>query len=244
MNVPLIRVTQLESFRRYMSDDYSYVTEQDVIDGIAGTFQGNTLTRIGSAFHRIVEEGTPKCSKVDEGFREYTYYNKPVREPIPCGRAFDVDGETVVMDVPQIKTALEYRQEFDGAFHEVREYKDYGNAIVTGCADMIYGNMIRDIKTKFSPVEDKDYINSCQWRYYLELFDTDTFAFDLFVFDGYDKDKHKADVRGLPIIRHEPPIMCYRYYGMELENRALLDSFLHWAEYRGLIPYLIKQKVA
>ena len=240
---PLIRVTTIESYRRYMSDDYSYVTEQDVIDGIVGEFSGNTYTRIGTAFHRIVEEGTPKCSKVDEGFREYTYYNKPVREPIPCGRAFDVDGETIVMDVPQIKTALSYREEFDGAFHEVREYKDYGDAIVTGCADMIYGNMIRDIKTKYSPVDDKDYINSCQWRFYLDLFETDTFAFDLFVFEDYDKNRHKSDVRGLKLTRHQPAIMCYHYDGMERENRILLDSFLRWADYRGLLPYLQKTEI-
>ena len=178
---PTIRVTTLESFRRYMSDAYSYVTEQDVIDGITKEFDGNDYTRIGTAFHRIVEEGSPKCDKVPEGVREFTYYRKPAQEPVPCGRRFDVDGHDVVLDIAQIKVALEYRDQYSGAFHEVREYKDYGNAIITGCADMIWNGMIRDIKTKYSYPTDSDYIASCQWRFYLELFECDEFAFDLFV---------------------------------------------------------------
>lgn len=240
---PTVRVTTIESFRRYMSDDYSYITEQDVIDGIVGGFSGNNYTHIGTAFHRIVEEGAPKCSKVDEGFREYTYYNKPVKEPVPCGRSFDIDGDKIVLDIPQIKVALAYRDEYEGAFHEIREYKDYGDCIVTGCADMIYGSMIRDIKTKFSPIDDKDYINSCQWRFYLDLFDADTFAFDLFEFEDYKIDKHGTDVRGLKLTRYTPAIMCYRYDGMGDEVRSLLDSFLRWAEFRGLMPYLQKQEI-
>lgn len=239
---PTIRVTTLESFRRYMSDAYSYVTEQDVIDGITKEFDGNDYTRIGTAFHRIVEEGSPKCEKVPEGVREFTYYRKPAQEPVPCGRRFDVDGHDVVLDIAQIKVALEYRDQYSGAFHEVREYKDYGNAIITGCADMIWNGMIRDIKTKYSYPTDSDYIDSCQWRFYLELFECDEFAFDLFIFNDYNPDKHKADVRGLKLEKYDPSIVCYRYPGMEDQNRALVEQFLKWAEFRGLLPYLIKEE--
>ena len=56
---PLIRVTTLEAFRKYIeqSDYANYeITEQSVIDSIVGEFKGNEYTRIGTAFHRIVEE--------------------------------------------------------------------------------------------------------------------------------------------------------------------------------------------
>lgn len=244
--IPLIRVTQLEKFRRYIeqSEYANYeITEQSVIESITGVFTGNEQTRIGTAFHSIVETGKPKSEKVPSGERSFLYYGKEQKEPVPCGRKFDIDGFDVILDVNQCKVALDYRNEFPNAYHEIRLYKDFGCAVVTGCADIINGIEIRDIKTKYSYPSDSDYINSCQWKFYLELFNVDVFHFDLFVFDNYNKDKHGYDVRGLPLERYYPAITCYRYDGMERDNRNLLRSFLEWAEYRDLVKYLIKETV-
>lgn len=243
LNKPLVRVTTLEKFRRYMSGDYEYETEQNVIESITKEFQGNEYTRIGTVFHRIVEEGTPECVKAPAGTRKFLYYGKETEEPVPPGRTFDVNGFKVSLDVPQCKVALAYRNQFPDAWHEVRLYRDYGRAIVTGCADMVDGAELRDIKTKYSYPSDADYINSVQWRYYLELFNMDVFHFDLFIFDGYKKEKHGYDVRGLELKRYEPPITCYRYEGMEQDNMMLLDDFMDWAESRNLIEYLTNKDI-
>ena len=124
---PLLRVTQLEAFRKYIEqndyDNYE-ITEQSVIDSITGVFTGNEYTKIGSAFHKIVEEGTPKCDKVETGERTFLYYGKEQKEPVPCGMSFDIEGEKVVLDVSQCKVALDYRNEYPNAFHEIRLYKD------------------------------------------------------------------------------------------------------------------------
>lgn len=243
---PLIRVTQIESFRRYMeqSDNAKFViTEQSVIDSITGEFQGNEYTRIGTAFHFIVETGCPECVKVPAGVREFTFYGKHATEPVPEGRQFNIDGFPVVLDVEQCKVAMDYRNEHPNAFHEFRIFHDYGSAIVTGCADMIDGLVIRDIKTKYSNPEDSDYINSCQWKYYLEMFGADTFHFDLFCFDGYDKDKHGYDVRGLKLTRHTPAITCYWDKHLETYNKKLLDDFLRWASDRNLIDYFMRDTI-
>lgn len=233
-----VRVTLLESFRRYMSDEYAYVTEQDVIDCITKKFEGNDYTRIGTAFHSIVETGRPICTMEPAGERHFLYYGKDIVEPVPEGRRFSYKGGDAILDLNQCRVALNYRNEHQGAFHEVREYKDFGEAVVTGCADMIDGNVIRDIKTKYSTVSDADYINSCQWRYYLELFGAEDFAFDLFVFRGYSKKKYLGDVRGLELVPYKPSIVCYRYPSMGDDNRKLLSDFLSWAEYRDLMKYL------
>ena len=238
MKKPLLRVTQLEKFRRFMSGEYEYETEQDVIDTVTGMFKGNAYTYIGTAFHRIVEGNTGGVEKAEAGERKFLYYGKEASEPVPCGRTFDIDGNRVSLDIAQCKTALSYRNEHPDAFHEIREWADFGDAVVTGCADMIDGTEIRDIKTKFSVPSDKDYIGSCQWRFYLELFGADTFRFDLFVFEGYSPDKHGTDVRGVPLRRHTPPITCYRYGGMEDDNRYLVKRFIEWAGYRNLIDKL------
>ena len=238
---PVVRVTTIESFRRYLEQSersFYEITEQSVIDSIT-SFTGNVKTRIGTAFHRIVEEGSPECDKVAAGTRSFTYYGKPKEEPVPCGRSFDVDGHKVVLDIDQIKVALAYRKQYPDVFHEVREFKDYGDCVVTGCADMLCTTEIRDIKTKYSSnFSDEDYINSCQWRFYLELFGLDAFHFDLFIFDDYNEAKHGYDVRGLNLHRHDPAITCYRYPSMEQDNRNLLTEFLKWAEFRNLTSYL------
>ena len=242
---PLVRVTQIEAFRRWMyqSEHDAYeISEQSVIDSITKDFTGNEFTRIGTAFHSIVETGSPVCDKVPAGVRKFTYYGKPSEEPVPCGRRFSIDGHDVILDVPQCKVALSYRDDYPGAFHEVRTLKDFGEAVITGCADMIDGMELRDIKTKFSVPVDSAYISSCQWRYYMELFGADTFHFDLFCFDGYNKDKHGYDVRGLPLTRREP-ITVYRYPGMEQDNANLLHDFIEWAGDRHLLSFLTKDSI-
>lgn len=221
---PIVRVTMIEAFRRYLANgehDYYEITEQSVIDSITGEFKGSEYTRIGTAFHKVVEVGNPTCcKKVDNGYE------------------FDIEGHSVLLDYNQCQIGLDYRNEHPSAFHEVRRYKDYGRAIVTGCADMIDGIELRDIKTKYSAPSDKDYIDSCQWRYYLDIFNADVFHFDLFVFEGYKIDKHGYDVRGLGLKRHTPPITCYRYPDMEADNLALLNTFMDWAESRKIIDLL------
>jgi hypothetical protein len=213
------------------------VTEQSVIDTITKEFQGNAYTWVGTAFHSIVETGKPKTEKVAAGERTFLYYGRKKAELVPEGRKFDIDGNEVILDIPQCKIALDYRNEHINAFHEVRLYKDYGEAVVTGCADMIDALEIRDIKTKYSYPADQDYIDSAQWRLYLDIFNADVFHFDLFEFENYDLNKHGCDVRGLPIHRHDP-ITCYRYPKMREDIDNLLYEFLKWAKARNLIQYL------
>lgn len=236
---PIIRVTQLEQFRRLMSGEYPWLTERSVIDSITGEFVGNTLTRIGTAFHEIIQNGNKFDAEVPPQDAEwYNAGRKMSQEPKPFGYKYKIDDYDVIFDVPQVDTALAYRNECPGAFHEVRLSKDYGDTIVTGCADIVNGNEIRDIKTKFSPVNCNDYINSAQWRFYLEIFELDDFKFDLFVFNGYKEEKYGYDVRGLSITRVTPPITCYRYKDMIKDNRLLLSQFLDWAKSRNITKYL------
>lgn len=213
------------------------IAEQSVIDSITGEFNGNELTRIGTAFHSIVESGHPDCQKVAAGVRRFLYCGKDKAEEVPAGRAFNIDGNIITLDTEQCKAALAYRDEHPGAFHEVRQFKDYGEVVVTGQADMIDGTEIRDIKTKFSPVRDSDYVNSCQWKFYLDIFGADTFHYDIFSFEGYKKEKHSQDVRGLRVIRHSPSITCYRYGKLSEDIEFLLGMFVDWARQRNLMKY-------
>lgn len=229
MNRPIIRVTTLEAFRRFRDNsierDYYEIPEQRVIDTVVGEFRGNEYSRIGTAFHRIVETGRP------DGY-------------MPDGSCYViVDGYTVRFDPVQLKVALDYRGEHPGAFHEIRQYKDYGRAVVTGCADLIDGIEVNDTKTRYSAPSDREYIDSAQWRFYLDIFKADVFHFNVFTFHGYKPEKHGYDVRGLELIPHTPPITCYRYPDMESQNLALVNEFMDWAGSRGLVGYLTEAQI-
>ena len=242
---PLVRVTQLESFRRWMVQpeaDGWEIPEQSVIDSVTGGFQGNEYTWVGTAFHAIVETGRPKAVRVPAGTRRFQLRGKEVEEPLPEGRRIEAGGHWVTFDKPQCQAALDYRGEHPWAFHEYRRYMDMGQAVVTGCADMIEGTELRDIKTKLTAPRDSDYRDSCQWRFYMQLFGCSTFHFDLFEFKGYDRERHGLDLRGLPLGRREP-ITLYRYRGMERDNERLLSMFLDWAERRGLTEHLMRETV-
>ena len=127
MGKKLVRVTQIEKFRRFITGHSDYDTEQSVIDTLTGSFKGNEYTRIGTSFHKIVEGDTTGCKKLTRTETEL------------AGRGFDIDGYLVKLDLAQYKIALAYRDRFPNAFHEIREYMDFCNIIVTVCADIING---------------------------------------------------------------------------------------------------------
>lgn len=219
-----IRVTQLEKFRRFRDDVSSYDTEDSVIETLSGVFKGNEYTQIGTAFHKIIEDGEALYIGNDE---------------------FKLQSDvTVFMNKQQVDIALSYRNSLTDAFHEIRLDKNYHtpffDANVTGCSDIIIGNIIHDIKTKYSTPQQQEYIDSCQWRFYLEIFELDQFVFDIFQLKGYDKEKHSLDVRQLTMIQHEP-IPCLRYSEMENDNQKLLNDFCEWIEFRKL-HHLLKLK--
>ena len=222
MKKKLVRVTQLEKFRRFISDHSEYDTEQSVIDTLTGDFKGNEYTRIGTAFHKIVEGDTAGCKKIIQAENEL------------AGREFDIDGFPVKLDINQCKVAVAYRDRFPNAFHEIREYMDFGDMVITGCADIINGFEIHDIKTKYSSINDEDYTESCQWRFYMELFGVEDFHFDLFRFVGYDREKHGYDVRGLLLNQYDPPISFHWYNRLEEDNRVLISEFVRWIKFRNL----------
>lgn len=216
-----IRVTQLEKFRRYRDSVSSFDTEQSVIDTLSGEFKGNEYTWIGSAFHKIIEIGE---SAWNDGI-------------------VNVEGKDIRFNESQKNAAIAYRNSMPEAFHEIRLNKvfktSFGNVTISGCADIIHGNIIHDIKTKYSSPVQQEYIDSCQWKFYLEIFEADRFVFDLFQFCNYKIDANGLDVSGLKL-KEIDPIPCLRYNNMETDNNILLNDFMDWIDSRNLYHLLKK----
>ena len=97
-----IAITTLETYRKYLAGD-EWTDQQAVIDSLVVPFQGNEYTRIGSAFHAIVEQG------------------ENVIEELPDMGKFrvTVDGKwPVIFNDEQVAMALKYRDKLPYAFHE------------------------------------------------------------------------------------------------------------------------------
>ena len=219
-----IAITTLETYRKFLAGD-EWTDQDAMIAAITTPFQGNAYTRIGSAFHAIVEQG------------------ESVIEELPEMGKFrvTVDGWPVIFNDEQIGMALRYRAKLPYAFHEEwigREYDTPSMPIwVHGRVDVLHGIFVRDIKTKYSKVAYDDYANSAQWKFYLDFTGLDTFYFDLFEFPGYKIDKHVYDVSSLGI-KPYGAIECIRYNGMEEENRQLVCDFTDFIVKHNLTSFL------
>ena len=228
-----ISVTSLEKFRRYIEGVSSYDTEEALLETLSGEFKGNAYTRIGTAFHNVVELG-------EEAFAGNTHAD-----------CFPVvsDNTVVLMNQEQILTAMKYRYSIRGAFFEIPLGRDFSSTpfpiYVSGRADVISGAEIRDIKTKYSTPKASDYSNSCQWKLYLDILEAERFCFDVFEFRGYSQDKcideeGIDDVRELKLVPFDT-VVCDRYNSMEQDNRALVNEFCKYIEIKNLY-HLLKQK--
>lgn len=220
-----LRATTLEKFRRFMSDNYSYETEESLIETLSGSFKGNEYTRVGTAFHLIVERGDVSTHEGDK-------------------RIVKIDEFDIIFNQSHVDTALAYKEEIKGCFHEIRDSKTYhvdGAKIdISGGADVIMGIRLRDIKTKYSPMRDiEDYTDSYQWRVYCDIFELPEFYFDIFEFKGYKKEKHGYDVSSLSIVRHDP-IQCLSYATMQTDIEKMLSKFLEFVRFKNL-EYLFQE---
>lgn len=210
-----IRATILEKFRRFIQEVSEYETEESLMETLTGVFTGNEYTRIGTAFHKIVE-----CGDVS------------IKNIVP------IDNFNVHFNDLQIDTALTYKESIKGCFHEIRAEKAYyingTKLIVSGGADVVLGNQIRDIKTKYSYIKSiADYTDSIQWKLYCDIFELPEFYFDIFEFQGYQKEKHGYDVSGLTLKKHDP-IHCLAYSGMQSDIEILLGQFIEYLKFRNI----------
>lgn len=102
---------------------------------------------------------------------------------------------------------------------EVEFRKDYGELAVVGHADGQIGNMIVDYKTteQFDP---ERYMESYQWRYYLDMSGCDQFLYQIFVIRPFGPPRC-YEVRETHTIKH------YRYPGLHSDCERLALSCFH-----------------
>ncbi len=193
-------------------------TEAELIESIKGVFEGNDMTRVGGAYHKIIEL---EASIVEDGLL----------------------ADDILFTHEQAAPAIQFRGHHKNMIPEVPVTKVYetrrGPILASGRVDGLEGKQIRDTKCKFRPPDYQEYIDSYQWRFYVDMLGLDTFYYDFFEFKGFDSLQGDRPflLPGVTIQGHEP-LQCVRYRHMAEDCRSMLNDFLEYIDNRNLWPLL------
>lgn len=220
-----VSLSILTTFNSWLNDD-AFTTRQDVIDMVVSPFEGNAYTRLGQAFHSIVEHGKKVCTELPDGRI----------------RVLSDDGQDCYFNSAQVQVALDYKARFPNALHEVPRSKLYhtaeGDIYVTMRIDLIDGLVIHDIKTKYGIIDDAPYYLSPQAPFYMEVLGLNEFYYDLFKIERYNTKAPTQDVSQMGISVYEPSIHVIRYPKMEHDNLLLVQEFIKFAKENNIYDKL------
>jgi hypothetical protein len=231
-----INVTTLESYRRYTREVTPLDTEERLIEKLQGGFKGNAKTRVGEAFHTIIEKGQP-CLQ----YRQNDYSRE--RDLFRVG--------DVYFTAPQVKLAMDYRNAYPGMIHEVPIFKVYevprlGEILVTMKTDGILGRHVHDAKVKFRPPNVEEYLDSYQWRFYLDILGVDLFTYHFWEVLGFNHDTPPEipfiDLSTCHMVDHEP-LNCYRYLRLSEDCKDLVVDFMEYIHFKNYYTHLKNAQV-
>lgn len=94
--------------------------------------------------------------------------------------------------------------------------KKYGPLLVRGRVDEVQGTVVTDYKLTFSSVDGERYMESCQWKFYLEMLNCN--VFDYKIFEAYEKPD-------CYLIKKFHPMRLYRYPDLAKDCRGIADAF-------------------
>lgn len=198
-----ISATQLESYRRWLLNDES--TIDDIIDFLLKRTEPTEAMLAGSAFHKILENSS---------------YNDELSIVEQDGFKFDLSDLDCEIALPEVKEfKLEKQTVIDGE-----------PVTFVGVVDAIKVNEIFDHKLTSQP-NAENYIDSMQWRCYLDWFDCEKFTYNLF-------QSYKPANQDVYLIKTFLPISFYRYEGIDLDVRNMASSFIDFV--KNHVPELIK----
>jgi len=223
-----ISVTTIEKFRRFLVGASTRDNEAELLQAIKGIFLGNDLTDVGEGYHKIMEG---EAEVTDGGLIAH------------IGRG-DVK-KSIFFTAEQARPALDFREAHPNMIHEIPVKKIYetkiGPVLISSRVDGQEGIETQDKKCKFRPPNFQEYIDSYQWRYYLDMLGTRIFFYDLFEVKGFDALTGTMPyyLPGVSFHAHER-LQCVRYQQMGADCLALLNDFLDYIDLRGLWQFLKK----
>lgn len=174
------------------------------------------------AFRRWREDD---ASTVDDLIR-YITEDKP-SEAMLAGTAFHKALELAQDGEYETLKANGYTFLFDAnailslpVIRELRAYGKYGDLCVTGQVDGLNGKTVVDHKTT-SRFDAERYLAGCQWRFYLDIFEADTFVWNVFEIREFYPKAYRVS---------EPhTLSAHRYPELQEDCQRLAGEYLDFA---------------
>lgn len=220
-----VSVSKLDAFDKFVhrqtEDNEQYNNEQTFLATLMGKFVQIDHAKYGECFHAIVEGIAQRVLLTGEKPQQVYKYK-----------------EVMIPDA-QAQHAIDYGARHAGGISELAVSKRYStrwcDLIVTGRLDKLIGNWIRDCKTKYSsPDMQEDYIDSAQWKFYLDMMDLDVFWYDVFQVSGFNalSDMLTAKIKPLE------PMYCVRYPELPEDIQSVMEEFVEYVQFKNLQQWI------
>lgn len=209
-----VRVTNIEAFREFMycanAEDKPWINESNLIDSLKGSYTAGVKADFGSAGHAIIEDHE-RC-KTTKGYmwRRFNFTNDQAMPLIKHAS----EHPYWIREIPMSK--LYHTKHFD--------------LIVTGTTDAMEGITLRDTKFKFSNFDVQDFIDSCQYKFYLDMAGLNHLYYDFFRVYGFETIEDCGKAR----INDCESMLVTTYPGMKDDLHSLLDEFSGFIILKGL----------
>jgi len=153
-----ITVTTIESFRNYLNGS---IELEDLLKRIRGEFTPSRRMELGSAFHDILEKAEERFIHERNVFKAKNGIEFDFDVIAPCYEKI-VQGTTFEVKITKIYKIGEEEVE------------------VVAKVDQLYGNYIIENKTCWGTFDFERYFNSCQWKYYMDIFEAERVYYNVF----------------------------------------------------------------
>lgn len=213
-----ISCTTLESFRLWSQPEQEWMSEQDLLDTIAGKFEGNHKVWLGQAFGAVLEH--PELYRVPAGYR--------VAGLRGCPETFEFADAVMA---PALALIDRPRTIFEAKASEM-----YDGHQVVAKADQLNGAHLIETKTTLSTFDFDKYAASCQWRFMLDIFGAVRCTYHVFCLS--------EDQAGVIDLKSVETFNLFPYTGLRNDCGLLVREFAAYVDAKGLRPMLEARQVA
>lgn len=232
-----ISTTTIDSYRSYIEEDKLFgnivTTEEKLLSYIKREAPPSPKMELGTAFHEILE--TPQIC-LDRFAKKIN--DKDLAFMSSNGNIFPFDIITKCYDT------IDYSFPFE--VKKTKIYEIEGEQIeVVAKADQWQGNIINEHKTSWGEIyinregertsgesfNWEKYHKSCQWKFYLDIFEAERVRYKVFELAIDKTDYDKITLLGIH------PFEMFPYENIKYDRLNLLESFVNYIHFRKLEDY-------